>query len=86
MRYTSRREKEEVEAQMYSCGEAIESRAHIVGEFEVYKEEGDVLEEEKRGKYECDMEDFVTLESSEKTIVILGDRWWSQAAKQEGNN
>ena len=35
---------------------------------------------------ECDMEEFGTLDSSgsEKTIAILGDRWWTQAAKQEG--
>ena len=24
--------------------------------------------------------------SSEKTIAILGDKWWPQATKQEGNN
>ena len=28
---------------------------------------------------------FGTLDSEEKTIAILGDRWWPQAAKQEGN-
>ena len=28
---------------------------------------------------------MVRLESSEKTIAILGDRWWSQTAKPEGN-
>ena len=31
---------------------------------------------------ECDMEKFGTPDSSEKTIVILGDRWWPQKAKQ----
>ena len=31
----------------------------------------------------CDMEEFGSLESSEKTIAILGDRWWPQMAKQE---
>ena len=42
--------------------------------------------EEKMGEFgECDMEEFVELVSSEKTIAILGDKWWSQAAKQEGN-
>ncbi|KCZ94934.1 hypothetical protein HOC_20993, partial [Hyphomonas oceanitis SCH89] len=45
-RYTSSREEEEVEAQMCPCGKAIESRVHIVGECERYKEERDVLEEE----------------------------------------
>ena len=42
----------------------------------MYKEERDVLEEEIREIDECDMEEFDTLDSSEKTIVILGDRWW----------
>ena len=34
---------------------------------------------------ECDMEEFDTLNSSDETIAILGDRWWPQAAKQEGD-
>ena len=25
----------------------------------------------------CDMEKCVTLDSSEKTIAFLGDRWWT---------
>ena len=33
---------------------------------------------------ECDMQDFGRLESSEKTIAILGDRW-PQTAKQGGD-
>ena len=33
---------------------------------------------------ECDMENFGTVESIEKMIAILGDRWWPQTAKQEG--
>ena len=33
----------------------------------------------------CDMEKFGTLDSSEKTIAMLGDRWWPQTAKQEGD-
>ena len=33
----------------------------------------------------CDVEKFSTQDSSEKTIAILGDRWWPpQTAKQEG--
>ena len=32
---------------------------------------------------ECGMERFGTLECSEITIAILGDRWWPQTAKQE---
>ena len=35
---------------------------------------------------ECDMEVFDTLDSNEKTIAILGDRWWPQADKQEDDN
>ena len=30
------------------------------------------------------MEEFDTLDSNEKTIAILGGRWWPQASKQEG--
>ena len=50
----------------------------------MYKKERDVLEEMREVVGECDMEEFGTLDSSEKTITILGDRWWPQAAKQEG--
>ena len=31
------------------------------------------------------MEKFGTLDNSEKTITILGHRWWPQTAKQEGD-
>ena len=31
------------------------------------------------------MEEFGRLESSENTIAILGDRWWPQTAKQDGD-
>ena len=42
------------------CGKAVESRTYIVGECEVYKEEGSVLEE--IGKIdECGMEKFGTV-------------------------
>ena len=44
----------------------------------------DVLEKEMKSD-ECDMEEFVRLEISEKMIAILGDRWWPQTVKQEGN-
>ena len=30
------------------------------------------------------MEELGRLESSEKTIAVLGDRWWTQTAKQDG--
>ena len=44
-----------------------------------------MLEEEMREIDGCDVEEFDTLDSSEKTIAILGDRWWPQAAEQEGD-
>ena len=83
-RYTSSWE-EDVATYMCPCGTIIESRAHIVGECEVYKDERDVLVEEMRKLDECDMEEFGRLERSEKRIAILGDRWWPQTAKQEGD-
>ena len=50
------------------------------------KEERDALEEMRKLDV-CDMEEFVgRLESSEKTIAILGDRWWPQTAKQDGDS
>ena len=52
-----------------------------MGECEIFKEERDLLEM-KIG--ECDMEKFGTLDSREKTIAILGDRWWPQKAEQQG--
>ena len=44
-----------------------------------------MLEEEVRKLDVCDMEEFDRLESSEKTIAILGNRWWPQTAKQDGD-
>ena len=82
-RCTSSREEEEEDAQMCPCGKAQETRTHFVGECEMYKEERDVLEMKKMG--ECDMEKFGTLDNGEKTIAILGDRWWSQTTKQQGD-
>ena len=43
-----------------------------------------MLEGEMRKIDECGMEKFGTQDSREKTIAILGDRWWPQTAKQEG--
>ena len=51
----------------------------------MYSEERDMLEEEMREIDECDMEEFGTLDITDKTIAILGERWWPQAAKQEGD-
>ena len=56
----------------------------VVGECDIYKEERDVLEGDMRKIDECDMENFVTLDSSEKTIAILGDKSWPRTAKQQG--
>ena len=44
-----------------------------------------MLEEETRKIDACDVEKFGALDSSEKTIAILADRWWPQTAKQEGH-
>ena len=33
----------------------------------------------------CDREKFGTLDSSEKTIAMLGDRRWPQTVKQKGD-
>ena len=52
---------------------------------QMYKETRDVSEEEIGKKDECDMETFGTLDSNERAIDILGDRWWPQATKQEGD-
>ena len=61
-----------MDAQTCPCGNAIESRTLMSGEREMHKEERDVLEEATREISECDME-LGTLDSSEKTIAILGD-------------
>ena len=50
------------------------------------KEERDALEEVRKSDV-CDMEEFEEfgrLESSEKTIAILGDRWWSDGETGRG--
>ena len=44
-----------------------------------------MLEKDMRKFDECVMEEFGRLESSEKTIAVLGDRWWPQTAKQDGD-
>ena len=45
-----------------------------------------MLEEMRQIDEECGMEKFDTIDRSEKTIAILGDRRWSQTAKQQGHN
>ena len=44
-----------------------------------------MLEEEMRGMDKSGMKSFDALDSREKTIAILGDRWWPQTAKQDGD-
>ena len=63
---------------------AIESRTDTMEECEIYKEQ-DVLEEVMMKLDECDMEKFCRVESSEKTIAILGNKWCAQTAKQDGD-
>ena len=41
--------------------------------------------EDRRKLDGCDMEEFGRLESSKKTIAILGDGWWPQTTKQDGD-
>ena len=52
---------EEEDVQMCPCGKAVESRTHIVGEFEIYKEERDAVAEERRKMDKCGMGKFGTL-------------------------
>ena len=54
-----------------------------VGECEINKEQRDALEEMRKLDV-SDMEEFGRLATSEKTIAILGDRWWPHTAKQNG--
>ena len=44
-----------------------------------------MLEEEMRKVDECSLKELGRLESTEKTIAILGYRWWPQTAKQDGD-
>ena len=66
-----------MDTHMCLCGKTI------VGDCEIYKKERDVFVRGTRKLDGCEMEEFGRLESSEKTIAILGDRWWSKKAKQE---
>ena len=59
---------------LYTTSPRLTSRTHVVGECETYKEERDVLED-MREIDESDVEEFDTLDSSEKTIAILGGGW-----------
>ena len=74
--------EEEEGEQGCPCGNADESRTHIDEECELYKEEPIVLENMRKIDG-CDMEKFGTLNSSEKTIAVLGDGWWPHTAEKE---
>ena len=71
--YGASSREEEEDAQMCLCGKAVENRTHTVGEYEIYKEELDVLEGMRKID-ECGMEKFGTPDSSEKTIAIYSRR------------
>ena len=58
---TSSREEEDVATNMCTCGTTPESKTHVSGECEIYKEERDALEEMKKLDG-CDMEEFRRLE------------------------
>ena len=81
-RYTSSLEEEDVATNMCPCGTTIKSRTYI--ECEICKKERDALEETRKLDVR-DTEEFGRLDRSEKTIAILGDRWWPQTAKQDGD-
>ena len=83
-RYTNSGEAEDVATNMCPCGTILESRTYLVGECEIFKEERDALQEMRKLDV-CGMGEFGRLESSEKTIAILGDRWWPQTTKQDGD-
>ena len=34
---------------------------------------------------ECDVQKFGPIDGSKQTIAILGDRWWPQTTKREGD-
>ena len=73
---------------MRPFGKAVESRTHIVGECEIYKEERDVLEEVRKidkCTYHGEVWHTIKIYSSEKTIAVILDGWWPETAKQGGN-
>ena len=70
---TCGREKEKVDAEICPYGKAIYSRTHIVVESEMHKEERGVLKEEMMEIDESYMEEFGTLDYSEKTMAFAYD-------------
>ena len=70
-----------------SCGTTIKNKTHIVGTCKVFKDDQDVLVEEKRTMDECDMVEFDRLfvDCIEETISTLSERLWPLNDKQEGD-
>ena len=56
-----------------------------MAECELHQEERDELEGEMRDLNKRGKKLFDALGSREKTIATLGDRWWPQTAKQDGD-
>ena len=56
-----------------------------MAESELYQEERDVLEGEMRDSNKRGMGSFDVFDRREKPIAILGDSWWPQTAKQDGD-
>lgn len=54
-----------------------------MAECELYNEKRDVFKGETRKVNEGGMKSFISLNSSVKSIAILGDEWWAQTAKHD---
>ena len=66
----------------YHCGRAIESRTHKVAKYELCKDERVASGGGMWRVNEGGMKSFDKLDSSEKTMATLGNRW-AQTTKQE---
>ena len=69
-----------------TCGTALARKTHIVEECEIHKKERNVLEKDTRKFDQCDMEKIGRLESAKTTTANLGNSWWPQTGKQEGDD
>lgn len=67
----------------FVCAWQGKSRTYLVGDNEKFEGERGVLQE-MRKLYGYDIEEFATLESSEKPIAS-GDGQWPQTVKREGH-
>lgn len=82
-RYTRSREKEEVDVQKCPCGTATEGRMLIFQNSD-YQGGTGRAREGMRALNKGGMKSFDALDSSEKTVTILGDGWWQERARQDG--